>query len=67
MGTFNDAMTKAINGKCVYRTGWNNSNYVMVPPSTSNFYEVFPSNINNPTLLYSPTVADVQGTDWSTM
>lgn len=65
MTTFNEAMTKAINGKCVYRSGWLNSNYLMIPYGMVNIYEVFPSNINNPTLLYHPTIADIQGSDWS--
>lgn len=67
MTTYNyvAALNKIQNGHCMQRTAWSGAYYIFVPYSSSYIYCYYVNNINNPCALYSPTLADMAGTDWN--
>ena len=62
--TFTQALNKLQNGNGVYRPSFPSGVYILIPPTMTNLYWIYPSNINNPALPYCPTVADLNATDW---
>jgi hypothetical protein len=64
---FLSALNKAINGKNISRPSWTNSIYCMIPLNCNNIYKIFPLNVNNPAQLYSPSIEDIQASDWASL
>ena len=56
---------KLIIGKAVSRPSFPIGVYIFIPPNINYIYNFYPTNINNPTLPYCPSIADLQAIDWA--
>ena len=59
-----DVFNKLRNGKAITRPSFPSGVYLFIPPNMNYIYTFYPSNSGNPALQYSPTIADINATDW---
>jgi len=61
---FTQAFDKLQAGKFVTRPGWINGIYLSSMPNVDCICSIYPQNLDNPCVRYSPSINDLIATDW---